>query len=165
MRILANIGKPAIPHLIKALKHANMNVRYHAATSLGFHKSLHDTSAVTPLTSLLDDTDTRVRSRAIASLIKIESNDVEVLRAITKKLFDSSPSVRWNAANALQVTDRRDDFIRGALQKSLKLELTYAELGDRRHSDEGIITEKTHDKVIEAIQSAIDRFHKNGGRP
>ncbi|MHC4314879.1 MAG: HEAT repeat domain-containing protein, partial [Planctomycetota bacterium] len=131
---LAEIGKPAVEHLIIALKDTDLQVRLSAAGALASivdKKSvvpliyalrdendevrvlaaetlgkLEDKRAVIPLTACLNDKDVRVRKEVILALGKIK--DGRAVEPIIAILRDENPSIRSCAARGLgMIRDKR----------------------------------------------------------
>jgi hypothetical protein len=73
---LVDIGKPAVPYLIKALKHRKAEVRWEAAKALG---AITDPSSGPALVSALTDERFEIRWLAAEGLIALKLDAVEPL--------------------------------------------------------------------------------------
>jgi HEAT repeat protein len=94
---LVDIGKQAVPALIKALKHKNENVRSEAARTLGKLGDKHAVSAL--IEALENDKDFFVRVLAAQALGKL--GDKHAVPALTKALKDVD-AVHMAAEEALE---------------------------------------------------------------
>ncbi|MFA5041015.1 MAG: HEAT repeat domain-containing protein [Bdellovibrionales bacterium] len=95
--VLYRFGEPAIPSLIKLIKHAQKReVRNAAALALG---GIGSVEAVHPLLPFVDDPDSEIRAQAISVLGKLGTE--ETGRLISKCLDDEDPAVRIQTAMAL----------------------------------------------------------------
>jgi hypothetical protein len=96
---LAEIGEPAVPFLIKSLKHRSVSVRLGAVEALG---AIRSRQAVNPLVeSLRNDKSNEVRWAASYSLALI--GDVSTISPIVAALKDPDKYVRSGAADALDM--------------------------------------------------------------
>jgi HEAT repeat protein len=73
---LVDIGKPAVPYLIKALKHRKPEVRWEAAKTLG---AINDPSSGPALVSALEDKRFEIRWLAAEGLIALKLDAIEPL--------------------------------------------------------------------------------------
>jgi HEAT repeat protein len=92
---LSKLGSPAVPALIRALRHEDDDVRWKAAIALG---EIGDPQAVEPLILLLCDEDRFVKSRAALALGSIGEPAVNPL---LRALREGDGNLRWGAAIAL----------------------------------------------------------------
>lgn len=100
---LVNIGKPAVPSLIAALKDDDPIVRRNATKAL---VEIKDTGAVEPLINSLKDSDLIVRRNAAKALGEIK--DTRAVEPLIASLKDEGAVVRRNAAEALgKIRDSR----------------------------------------------------------
>ncbi len=83
---LVEIGKPALPYLIEALKDAHQQVRWEAAKALG---SLNDPDAAPALVEALMDESSEVRWLAAEALIALREQAVVPLLLALEKHFKS----------------------------------------------------------------------------
>ncbi len=95
---LINIGKPAVPELLKRIKNRNATTRRRATIALG---EIRDKDSIPNLIPLLQDEDEGVRWRA-AKYIGISWNDevVNTLKQLEKR--DKSNKVREEASKTLK---------------------------------------------------------------
>jgi HEAT repeat protein len=101
---LVEIGKPAIPYLIEALKDKHQQVRWEAAKALG---SIQDPTAAPALTEALMDECTEVRWLAAEGLIALREEAVVPLLHAMEKHFDSI-WLRHGAHHVLHALERYD---------------------------------------------------------
>src|SRR5258706_6077822 len=96
-------GEDEIPALLEKLQSADATVRAESAADL---RTLGPkaASATAPLTKLLDDPTSQVRTAAAAALLRIApSNASPALTVLTDALSNSDPHVRRHAAHAIGV--------------------------------------------------------------
>jgi len=94
---LGEIGAPAVPGLLAALRDAEEDVRREAAWVLG---KIGDAAAVPGLLAALHDADVDVRVAAAAALGQI--GDATAVPGLLAALHDADVDVRWTAARALE---------------------------------------------------------------
>ena len=94
---LASIGKPAVPHLLRALDDANMTIRARAAGVLG---RIGDAQARAKLLALLKDGAPTVRAHAALALGRMGVQSLEPLIAAAK---DPHPLVQSYALVGLRL--------------------------------------------------------------
>jgi len=94
---LGEIGAPAVPGLLAALRDAEEDVRRKAAWVLG---KIGDAAAVPGLLAALHDADVDVRVAAAAALGQI--GDATAVPGLLAALHDADVDVRWTAARALE---------------------------------------------------------------
>lgn len=93
METVIDIGEPAIPHILDALREDTLyNFAEDVLIAIG-------TPSVDPLIGLLDDKDEAFRTRVVYTLGRI--GGTSVIQPIIGMLEDSSADVRWEAAYAL----------------------------------------------------------------
>ena len=97
---LANIGRPAVPVLVKALDHKQASVRRLAAETLGRIK-LPAQDAVPALIARLKDSSPRVRTASLEALQRIGAPKEQIIEAISSSLGDEDPDVREKAVWSL----------------------------------------------------------------
>ena len=95
---LAQIGKPAVPALIEALREAEGWIRQSAAFALG---RIGDTTAVPALKAALSDVNPDVRTHVASALGRI--GDPTVVPVLRAALSDVNPDVRTHATSALEL--------------------------------------------------------------
>lgn len=103
--VLATLGKPAVPQLIRELKSHDPLVRRQAAEALG---EIQDPRAVDPLGDVLKDKDALIRRHAVKALGKIK--DAQAVPLLIGVLNDDEEQshVRMTAAEALgDIRDKR----------------------------------------------------------
>jgi HEAT repeats len=98
---LVNIGSPAIPSLIEALKHQDSNLRWRAASVLG-DLGTEAAPAVSALTAALQDQDGQVRLYATLALGNIGTAAKAAVPALMAALQDKEQYVRIYAPSALR---------------------------------------------------------------
>ncbi len=102
LEALVKIGKPAVGHLINALRSDELNSVYCSASVLG---KIRDRSAVQPLIRALHDLRGDVRLAAVIALGEL--GDSSAIPALIETFGDSDGTVRGNAAIALgEIGDR-----------------------------------------------------------
>ena len=99
---LVELGKPAVPKLVAALKDKDENIRKQAVIALG---RLQDQDAIDPLIEMLKDKDWFVRLTAAAALEKI--GDERGREAIKPLLQDSDMVVRMRVERILAAWKKR----------------------------------------------------------
>lgn len=99
---LVELGKPAVPQLVAALKDKDENIRKQAVIALG---RLQDQDAIDPLIEMLKDKDWFVRLTAAAALEKI--GDERGREAIKPLLQDSDMVVRMRVERILAAWKKR----------------------------------------------------------
>jgi len=103
MRKLVQIGRPAVPALIKATRHPVPRVRYWSIAALS---SIADERAVPAVTQCLDDENAMVRAVGVWHLGRW-INRPDVRRAVADKLSDPDLSVRGWALRRIQASELR----------------------------------------------------------
>jgi HEAT repeat protein len=116
---LIQIGKPAIPNVLKLLKDKDWVMRYHAALILGGMEG-NAAGAVPQLTASLSDRDPDVRAEIAWALGKIGPNAKPALPLLNKRMRDKAPLVQVRAAVAIRQIDRKDSKALGVLVALLK---------------------------------------------
>ena len=111
-RALIEIGPPAVPLLIEALRIDSCHIRWNVVYALG---AIRDASAVPSLTEALNDPDALVQDEATVALGKIGA-----VHALINALHHENVHVRRNAAMAL--ADTKDPRAVRALVDTLKEE-------------------------------------------
>lgn len=125
LQALVNIGKPAIPYLIKAINSRNKYIRWKAIKALGL---IGDKRTIEPLFKALDDKDEFVRMRAVEALGKI--GDRRAVPTLINLLDDDDEFVRIYTIEALgKLNDPR------AIQP---LEVTYSMKNSTKSMKESI---------------------------
>lgn len=89
---LVRIGEPAVPELIKALRHGDPQVRFQAAVVLG-RIGPDAEGAVPPLITTLNDTQPPVRKAAARALGQIGPNAAEAVQPLMR-IINKSGSTR-----------------------------------------------------------------------
>ncbi|HYT87396.1 MAG TPA: HEAT repeat domain-containing protein [Gemmataceae bacterium] len=100
-RTLAQIGWPAVPALVKALRDGNATVRHRAAWSLSLIGP-QARDAVPVLIDALGDANEQVRSLAATALGEIGASAEPACAALIKALGDPSAAVRAQVVQALR---------------------------------------------------------------
>ena len=98
--LLRGFGKPAMPVLMEALKHAAPPVRAAAAKALG-GMGRDGKPALEPLFALAADPEPAVRAAALRALVALEANAEKLKPMLDTALRDSAPEVRRAAAAGL----------------------------------------------------------------
>ena len=100
-RALANIGKPAVPGLVKALAGRDATTRANAARALGWMGSEGKGGVAALITQLKKDSSGIVRGRVALALAEIAPSAAGVTAALAGALSDPFLDVRVSAAHAL----------------------------------------------------------------
>ncbi len=132
---LAGIGKPAVPHLIRALSAKIPAARQWAADALG-DVAEHAGAATPALVGLLDDSNEGVRSavlyalrdlgpaahpRATAPLLALLSSDDEVVRAdVVAALAAAATDAEVRKRLEALAKDDPDDYVRESAREALQ---------------------------------------------
>lgn len=95
---VVEIGKPAIPHLSKALEDRRKNVRWLSVEALG---AIGGEEVLSPLLIALQDKDKDVRRYAASFLGRWGHSNENVISALRKALYDPNPEVVWHAMGSL----------------------------------------------------------------
>ena len=98
---LVNIGSPAVPSLIEALKNQDHNLRWHAASVLG-DLGTEAAPAVPALTTALQDEDGQVRLYATLALGNIGTAAKAAVPSLMAALQDKEQYVRIYVPSALR---------------------------------------------------------------
>ncbi|HZT83199.1 MAG TPA: HEAT repeat domain-containing protein [Gemmataceae bacterium] len=98
---IANVGAPAIPHLIEALGDENPHVRQEAAAALGGMFGTDRSEAVPALAKLAADPEPEVRAAAVEALACIGPPARAAGPALAKALGDEDVRTRRGASAAL----------------------------------------------------------------
>ena len=101
---LGQIGRPAVPELIRCLHDERPVVRTAAAIALGLMGRAAET-AIPALLQLLTDHDQEVRQASVLSLGAIGSKNPELVPALVKMMSDDDVFLRGTAAAVLQKLD------------------------------------------------------------
>lgn len=101
---LGQIGRSAVPELIRCLEDARPDVRTSAAIALGLMGRAAET-AVPALIPLLKDLNQEVRQASVLSLGAIGSQNPELVPALVKMMSDDDVFLRGAAAAVLQKLD------------------------------------------------------------
>ena len=128
---LLQIGQPAIPHLIKALKNPNAQIRTNAVWTLGGIPDSRKNS-VPALIVVLDDADGRFRSAVVWELGRIGRPANRLFPIFVHELEDDDVHVRVNAADALVRLVREQQSPDRVLPKDKILEVLCAALTEER---------------------------------
>jgi len=115
---LANIGEPAVPGLIKALKTKHAEGRAAAARALGL-LGPRAKAALPELIKLINDTSPLVRRASALSLVKIDPKSSNVIEGLSKALSDNELIVCHGAALALKQAGASAEKAVPALEKAL----------------------------------------------
>jgi len=99
---LVDLGPPAVPRLVEALRDKDENIRKQAVIALG---RIQDSSAIDPLIEKLSDKDWFTRLTAAAALEKI--GDERGREAIKPLLKDPDPVVRMRVERILAAWKKR----------------------------------------------------------
>ncbi|MFM9964971.1 MAG: HEAT repeat domain-containing protein [Planctomycetaceae bacterium] len=100
--VLAEIGSPAVPVIIRCLSNARWRIQRHAADALGNMGAPLAASAVPTLIAALKESDFTVRCSAIEALGKLGAPSANsAVPALIDRLKDPSEWVRRRAADAL----------------------------------------------------------------
>jgi flagellar basal body P-ring protein FlgI len=108
---LEAIGADSIPILNAALKHENIEVRFHAAVALAY---LGEATGLPTLAEAARD-EPAFRVFAFAAMATIEDADSNIL--LRKLMDEKSPETRYGAVRALTTLDKNSPFIRGEKMK------------------------------------------------
>ncbi|WP_334810266.1 HEAT repeat domain-containing protein [Nostoc sp.] len=98
---LVNIGSPAVPSLIEALKNQDINLRWHAASVLG-DLGAEAAPAVSALSAALQDEDGQVRLYATLALGNIGTAAKAAVPSLMAALQDKEQFVRIYVPSALR---------------------------------------------------------------
>ncbi len=151
---LEDIGKPAVPYLLKALKSESADVRGCVIQILCTMNVLHDidqVAACREIVPLLDDADDNVRAQAARALGLM--GERRAVKRLIELLKDSNKWVRQQAAGALG--DLRETGAAGPLIEVLETDNDYM---TRSHAAEalGELREKS---AIPALAEALGHGH------
>lgn len=91
-------AQPAVPHLIPLLQHADADVRWNAARTLG---KIRAVEALGPLLAALQDEHPAVREHAAEALGDLGPPAKDAIPALITALADEHPRVRRDAARSL----------------------------------------------------------------
>jgi len=114
---LSNIGKPAVPGLVKILEKSEPEAQANAAHALGLIGE-RAKPAIPALIKSLQNSNPLVRSSVIPALVDVNPKDQKVLDALVKALDDEHFGVRHKAARALGKAGPSETAV-AALKKAL----------------------------------------------
>jgi len=146
-RALVEIGRPAVPALIKATRHKSHWVRMWSAGALG---PIRDPRAVGPLLRLLKDPSQVVRMVATWHIHGFARRDKRVVPAVAQMMADPSEDVRKWAVKALTSVRSRPETALPVLEKIAK------NPDPQIRAEAFILLAKLHRQtVIEAVESTL----------
>ena len=107
--VVAQMGKKAIPKIVKLLKDANPHVRASAAFAIG---EMHDEgkSATKALMDAYKDDDVKVRAEVISALGGLRTAAKQAEPTLLKALQDADKETRQTAGTAIWLVARRADL-------------------------------------------------------
>jgi len=110
---------PAVPHLIKALRHEPMHRPFRSPPASAFALGRIGVPARSALTDALEDSNGKVRAGAALALGMHDELDRRAMEALTGRLEDDDELVRHSAAMTLIRAESRDPRLTPVLKEML----------------------------------------------